>query len=71
MSIEADGDPVYGTASSLYIASGNQWTYSPGGGPSTGGGAAGPTFRQQTQIYRFALPGSGAPLFAASGVIPG
>ena len=27
--------------------------------------------RQQTQIYRFSLSGSGAPLFAASGIVPG
>jgi hypothetical protein len=67
VSIEADGDTVYGTASSLYIASGNQWSYPPGG--ASGGSAA--AFRQQTQIYRFSLAGSGVPQFAASGVVPG
>jgi Beta propeller domain len=68
VSIEADGDTVYGTASSLYIASGNQWSYSPGGGAPDGSAVV---FRQQTQIYRFSLAGSGAPQFAASGVVPG
>jgi hypothetical protein len=76
VSIEADGDTVYGTASSLYIASGNQWSYSPGasGGGASGGGASGGAalaFRQQTQVYRFAISGTAAPQFAASGAVPG
>jgi uncharacterized secreted protein with C-terminal beta-propeller domain len=77
VSVEADGDTVYGTASSLYIASGNQWT-----GPRFGGGvayagadaAADPLpsgIRQQTQIYRFDISQAGPPRFAASGVVPG
>jgi hypothetical protein len=80
VSVEADGDTVYGTASSLYIASGNQWA-----GPRFGGGAAyaGPAaaepagqslpagIRQQTQIYRFDISQAGPPRLAASGVVPG
>jgi uncharacterized secreted protein with C-terminal beta-propeller domain len=70
VSIEADGDTVYGTASSLYIASGNQWT---GPAPARAAGArplpAG--VRQQTEIYRFDITGTGAPRFAASGAVPG
>ncbi len=70
VSIEADGDTVYGTASSLYIASGNQWT---GPAPARAAGArprpAG--VRPQTEIYRFDTTGTGAPRFAASGTVPG
>jgi beta propeller domain-containing protein len=60
VSVEADGDTVYGTASSLYIASGNQWA---GQLPSG--------IRQQTEIYRFDISQAGPPRFAASGVVPG
>lgn len=74
VAIEADGDTVYGTASSLYIASGNQWNYAPvsGTGPAGGAVSSRPSVvRQQTQIYRFSLAGPGAPRFAASGTVPG
>jgi hypothetical protein len=70
VSIEADGDTVYGTASSLYIAGGNQWA---GPAPARAAGArplpAG--IRQQTEVYRFDITGTGAPRFAASGTVPG
>jgi uncharacterized secreted protein with C-terminal beta-propeller domain len=78
VSVEADGDIVYGTASSLYIASGNEWTAS----PATGDGATAPRaaagvrslpapLRQQTEIYRFEISGSAPPRYTASGVVPG
>jgi uncharacterized secreted protein with C-terminal beta-propeller domain len=71
VAIVANGDTVYGTASSLYIASGNQWGV-PLGGASGGAVESEPAgIRQQTQIYRFSLAGSGAPRFAASGTVPG
>ena len=71
VAIVADGDTVYGTASSLYIASGNQWSVPLGGasGGAVKSDRAG--IRQQTQIYRFSLAGYGAPRFAASGTVPG
>jgi hypothetical protein len=84
VSIEADGDTVYGTSSSLYIASGNQWAgpafrggVAYAGAADTGAGAkavAGSLpagIRQQTQIYRFDISAPGAPRFAASGTVPG
>jgi Beta propeller domain len=75
VSIEADGDTVYGTADSLYIASGNQWAWNGGGAGAAGtaGGAASGVsgIRQETQIYRFALQGSAPPRFLASGTVPG
>ena len=73
--IEADGDTVYGTADSLYIASGNRWAwneYGAGVAGTAGGTASGvPGIRQETQIYRFALQGSAPPRFVASGAVPG
>jgi hypothetical protein len=75
VSVEADGDTVYGTASSLYIAGGNQWAgLSSDGGVAGADAAAGPSptgIRQQTQIYRFDISQAGPPRFAASGVVPG
>jgi hypothetical protein len=77
VSVEADGDTVYGTASSLYIASGNQWSGAPSGGGAgyaAGAAAAGPApagVRQQTRIYRFDISQAGPPRFAASGAVPG
>jgi hypothetical protein len=71
VAIVADGDTVYGTASSLYIASGSKWSV-PLGGASGGAVESDPAgIRQQAQIYRFSLAGSGAPRFAASGTVPG
>jgi hypothetical protein len=73
--IEADGDTVYGTADSLYIASGNQWAWNGGGagvGRTAGGAAtAASGIRQETEIYRFAIQGSGPPQFVAGGTVPG
>jgi hypothetical protein len=78
VSVEADGDTVYGTTSSLYIASGNQWAGPVYRGEATPAGAAASTasalpdgVRQQTQIYRFDVTSAGPPRFAASGVVPG
>jgi len=70
--IEADGDTVYGTADSLYIASGNQWAWNGGsaGAARTEGGAAS-GIRPESQIYRFALQGSAPPRFVGSGTVPG
>lgn len=66
VSVEADGDTVYGTASSLYIASGNQWA-----GPEPAAQSLPAGIRQQTRIYRFDISQAGPPRFAASGVVPG
>jgi hypothetical protein len=66
VSVVADGDTVYGTTTSLYVASGQttgpfgvaEPMYAPGVGADT-------------QIYRFDITGSGAPRFVASGSVPG
>lgn len=61
--IVADGDTVYGTPTSLYVAN-NESSRMTGGGPAM----AGPG---NTEIFRFAISGAGKPAFAASGSVPG
>jgi len=73
VSIAADGGTVYGTDSSLYVASGNRWQIRPAAG------AASPVasdfdpygVRQQTEVYRFSISQPGAPRYVASGTVPG
>jgi uncharacterized secreted protein with C-terminal beta-propeller domain len=62
MSIVADGDTVYGTGTSLYVANDQRWRLNLRPGPQP---------RQRTEIYRFDTTGAGAPAFAASGSVPG
>jgi uncharacterized secreted protein with C-terminal beta-propeller domain len=57
----ADGDIVYGTAGSLYVANNpsRRFTASPAGAA------------QSTEIYKFALPATGKPVYVAGGAVPG
>jgi uncharacterized secreted protein with C-terminal beta-propeller domain len=80
ITLAADGDTVYGTTSSLYVASNPYWFYPvPIDVPETLGGAApgpGGTLMpqlppQQTEIHRFDITGSGPPRYVASGSVPG
>src|SRR5712691_9585772 len=79
VSIVADGNTVYSTDSSLYVASDEQWlaeaaTADAGAGMSAGGAAdksASATMGQLTGIYRFDITGPGPPRFAAGGSVPG
>ena len=78
ISLAADGDIVYGTTSSLYVASNPRWFYAvpiavpvPSG---TGKPVPPKTPKQppeQTQIHRFDITGDGAPRYVASGSVPG
>jgi hypothetical protein len=64
VSVAAGADTVYGSASSLYLASGGIYSAQAiriGGIPT----------RKQTQIYRFDIGLPGPPRFAASGSVPG
>jgi hypothetical protein len=61
VSIVADGNTVYGTDTSLYVAGDDRWL------ASTPGSATG----QQTDIYRFDITSPGPPRFAAGGSVPG
>lgn len=58
ISVAADGDTVYATANSLYIASNPDWW--------TNGKPA-----QQTQLHRFDITGTGRPAYLGSASIPG
>src|SRR4029077_20943616 len=66
-SIAADGDTVYGTTASLYVASGAMvMPWGAGGTNVRGSGSA-----QGTQIYRFDVSQPGPPRYVASGSVPG
>ena len=67
VSIAADGDTVYGTTSSLYVASGAMVV--PWGAGGTNVRTSGST--QDTQIYRFDVSQPGPPRYVASGAVPG
>ncbi len=64
--VVADGDAVYGSAGSLYIANNQNWRMNAAG---TDAGRAAPP--DGTDIYRFSLPPVGQPLYVASGKVPG
>lgn len=59
--VVADGDTVYGTPSSLYIANDQRWRM------TTRTGKAAP----DTEIFKFALPAAGKPQYTAGGTVPG
>jgi len=61
--VVADGDTVYGTPTSLYVANNASSRISVGGPAMVGPG--------NTEIFRFAISGAGKPVFAASGSVPG
>jgi len=68
VSIVADGDTVYGTGTSLYVANDQRWRLDiwRGGDPKAGAAA-----RQQTEIYRFDTPAGRPPTYTAAGTVPG
>jgi uncharacterized secreted protein with C-terminal beta-propeller domain len=65
VAVVADGDTVYGTATSLYVASDERWRLDRGLGRDNR------TVAQHTEIYRFDITGSARPVYAAAGRIPG
>jgi uncharacterized secreted protein with C-terminal beta-propeller domain len=70
ISVAADGDTVYATEGSLYVASNPRWSNGvPGAVPP---GTPVPTVgAEQTDIHRFDITGPGAPRYVASGAVPG
>ena len=60
VSVAADGNTVYATQSSLYIASNPYWFYD----------VASAT-KQTTQVHRFDISRAGAPTYLGSGSVPG
>jgi hypothetical protein len=78
VSIVADGNTVYGTDTSLYVAGDERWlaetAASAGRGMPAEGAArtpGGAATAQQTDIYRFDITSPGPPRFAAGGSVPG
>ena len=60
-----DGDTVYGTPTSLYVANNQRWRLAFDAVTSS---VAPPL---NTEIYRFRLPATGKPVFTAAGTVPG
>ena len=80
VSIVADGNTVYSTDTSLYVAGDERWlaeaaTADAGPGMPAGGAGSTPGRRaaigQQTDIYRFDITSPGPPRFAGGGSVPG
>jgi hypothetical protein len=67
VTIAADGNIVYGTSSSLYVASDTRWQVM----PATYGAAMVEVQHPRTYVYRFDLTQPGPPRFAAGGSVPG
>lgn len=61
VSVAADGDTVYATSNSLYLASNPDWSCCPSPGVPA----------QQTEIHRFDISGSSPPTYLGSGSVPG
>jgi hypothetical protein len=67
VTIAADGNIVYGTNSSLYVASDTRWQVM----PATYGAAMVEVQHPRTYVYRFDVSQPGPPRFAAGGSVPG
>ncbi|MEV6304634.1 beta-propeller domain-containing protein [Actinoplanes sp. NPDC051861] len=65
VTVVADGDTVYATATSLYLASDQRWRFE-----SFAGRAARPA-RQETDLYKFTFEGNQPPVYRAAGTVPG
>jgi uncharacterized secreted protein with C-terminal beta-propeller domain len=65
VTVVADGDTVYGTANSLYIASDQRWRM------DWFRGRAAMPVRQETDLYKFTIQGAQPPAYAAAGKVPG
>ena len=74
VTVVADGDTVYGTASSLYVAAHQRFAgMVPGGGQEPGWEPA-PLPRsvpQRTEVHKFDTSAPGRPRYVASGSVPG
>jgi uncharacterized secreted protein with C-terminal beta-propeller domain len=65
VSVAADADTVYGTGSSLYLASDQRWR------ADIWPGRVALPVAQRTELYRFDLNGADRPTYTASGEVPG
>jgi len=78
VTIVADGEVVYGTAGSLYVASYTGWATILRGGPDLMPAPRGgpepvpaPAPQERTELYKFDTSGPGKPRHVASGAVPG
>jgi uncharacterized secreted protein with C-terminal beta-propeller domain len=65
VTVVADGDTVYGTGTSLYVANDQRWRLDVWRGRSN------VAVKPQTEIFRFGLAGATRPTFEASGTVEG
>ncbi len=65
VTVVADGDTVYGTPTSLYIANDQRWRLDRWRGRDNR------TTPERTEIYHFDVAGAGKPVYAAAGTVPG
>ncbi|GAB1688466.1 beta-propeller domain-containing protein [Krasilnikovia sp. M28-CT-15] len=65
VTVVADADTVYGTATSLYLAGDQRWRYDTGPEPFSTPKAG------NTDIFRLELTGADRPRYAAAGSVPG
>lgn len=70
VTVAADGDTVYGTATSLYVASDQRWRAGVIAAGRRQGSSARPV-EPATQIHRFDLTAPGPARYVASGEVPG
>jgi uncharacterized secreted protein with C-terminal beta-propeller domain len=70
IAIVADGETVYGTGTSLYVANDQRWRLDVWRG-GRAGIAPRDTPEQKTEIYRFDTPAGQPPRYAAAGAVPG
>ncbi|MGW4947767.1 beta-propeller domain-containing protein [Actinoplanes sp. NPDC004185] len=65
VSVVADGDTVYATPDSLYLANDDRWRFDrlPGRIPGRE--------KQRTELFKFALTGNQPPVYRSSGTVPG
>src|SRR6266542_2908699 len=61
-----DGDTVYGTGTTLYVANDQRWRAMPVPGVRDGA-----KVEERTDLYKFDVSGTGRPRFAAAGSVPG
>jgi hypothetical protein len=72
VSLAADGDTVYATTTSLYLASNPQWWFQPVLERGPDGRPIMPKLPpQQTEIHRFDITAPGPARYVASGMVPG
>ena len=65
VAVVADGDTVYATANSLYLANDDRWRF------DLFPGRMADRTREQTEVFKFALTGNQPPTYRSSGTVPG